>query len=241
MDQLRIFVSKFEKTRIGKANDGGYVVCNLPGSYDLFISGGVSDDISFESHFCNLFPSLQCYAFDGTVDKLPVPNDRITFIKKNLGKDDTATTTNLKSYMNGFNDIFMKIDIEGHEFRLFPELKEYLPKVKQLIVEIHTPGDISLHPSYFAGLQDIDHKFMFETFSLINKTHTLVHVHANNGCQLHEYNDVILPNVFECTFIRNEFVSERILNKTPLPTSLDMPNISTKRDYIINYYPFVNK
>ena len=145
MEHLILFTPSYPIERIGKNNDGGYIVCNLPGEYDLFISGGVSNDISFEQHFLKKHPNLKCYAFDGTINSLPENDSRITFIKKNLGKE-TSETTNLKSYMDSFEDIFMKIDIEGHEFRLFPELETYMTKIKQLVLEIHSPGDIKLHP-----------------------------------------------------------------------------------------------
>jgi len=239
MEQLILFSPTHPVERIGKKNDGGYVVCNLPGEYDLFISGGVPDDISFEQHFLNKYPNLKCYAFDGTVESLPVDESRVTFVKKNLGKE-TDETTNLKTYMDGHENIFMKIDIEGHEFRLFPELESYMSKIKQLVLEIHSPGDIKLHPTYFKGLDDIDHKCMFDMFSMINNTHTLVHVHANNGCQSHVYDNVLLPNVFECTFIRNDYVTQKIPNKRPLPLSIDMCNVVGTRDYFINYFPFIN-
>ena len=241
MENLILFSPTHEVQRVGKNNDGGYVICNLPGEYDLFISGGISDDISFEQHFLNMYPNLKCYAFDGTVNSLPTNDQRVTFIKKNIGKYDSLKTTNLKSYMERFNNIFMKIDIEGHEFRLFPELEDYMSKIKQLVLEVHSPGDIKLHQNYFKGLEDIDHSFMFNMFAMINKTHTLVHVHANNGCQSHVYDGVILPNVFECTFIRNDFVTDKVPNKTPLPLPIDMKNILNKQDYFINYYPFVKQ
>jgi hypothetical protein len=240
MENLILYSPEHPIRRVGKNNDGGYVICSLPDSYDLFISGGISNDISFEQHFLNLYPSLKCYAFDGTINSLPSNDQRITFVKKNLGKHETPETTNLKQYMDKCDNIFMKIDIEGHEFRLFPELENYMSKIKQLVLEIHSPGDIKLHPVYFKGLSDIDHEFMFKMFAMINKTHTLVHVHANNGCAIHVYDGIVLPNVFECTFIRNDFVTVKTPNKTPLPLNIDMKNISSKPDYSINYYPFVN-
>lgn len=240
MNNLILYSPEHPIQRIGKNNDGGYVICNLPGSYDLFISGGVSNDISFEQHFLNLYPSLKCYAFDGTVDGLPANDDRIIFVKKNLGRDESSETTNLKQYMDAYENIFMKIDIEGHEFRLFPELENYMLKIKQLVLEIHSPGDIKLHPNYFAGLGDIDHPFMFKMFAMLNKTHTLVHVHANNGCMTHMYDGIVIPNVFECTFIRNDFVTTKTPNKENLPLSIDMKNVLSRPDYYINYYPFVN-
>ena len=52
--------------------------------------------------------------------------------------------TNLLEYMEKYNDIFMKIDIEGHEFRVMPIIinNNYMNKIKQLVIEIHTPADI---------------------------------------------------------------------------------------------------
>ena len=241
MESMIVYETSYEKVRIGKLNDGGYVICKLPGTYDIVISGGISDDISFESHLCSEYNDLKCIAFDGSINNLPNLNDKITFVKKYLGKDETETTTNLKAYLSQYKDVFMKIDIEGHEFRIIPELGDFMNRVKQLVIEIHTPGDITLHPDYFKGLHDIDHPFMFKMFELINKTHTLVHFHANNGCKMHSHQGFILPNVFECTFIRNDFVTTKVPNSKNFPTELDMPNCSYLSDYTIDFYPFVCK
>ena len=144
MDSLTLFESSHSKLRIGKKNDGGYVIVNLPGKYDLFISGGISNDISFEEHFLNIYPNLKCFAFDGTINNLPKNNDNINFIKKNLGDTNDANTTDLDEYMENNTNIFMKIDIEGHEFKLLPIIikNNKMNNIKQLVIEIHSPGDI---------------------------------------------------------------------------------------------------
>ena len=54
MEQLIIYDISRQKKRIGKPYDGGYVVLELPGGYDAFISGGISNDISFEKEFLDL-------------------------------------------------------------------------------------------------------------------------------------------------------------------------------------------
>ena len=51
MDFLILYKSPYNKVRIGKDNDGGYVICNLPDYYELFISGCINNDISFEIDF----------------------------------------------------------------------------------------------------------------------------------------------------------------------------------------------
>ena len=241
MENLIVYESPFVKQRIGKENDGGYVIVDLPDTYDLFISGGISDDISFEESMLNLYPNLICYAFDGTVEELPNKNNRIKFYKKNIGNFNNDNVTNLHEYIRPFNNIFMKMDIEGHEFRVMPTIIEanLMHKIKQLVIEIHSPGDIQLYPYYFNGLSDIDNVKMFDLLHNINKTHTLIHFHGNNGCNLQSVDGIVLPHVFELTYIRNDFyLTEKVKNTEPLPTPLDMKNIAHKPDYEFKGFPY---
>jgi hypothetical protein len=239
MDTLRVYESPYPKKRIGRDRDGGYIISELPGAYDCFISGGISNDISFEQAFLNVHPGLPCYAYDGTISGLPVADPRITFIKKNLGATESDTLTNLHGRMEPFTNIFMKLDIEGHEFRLLPTLLDgHMQRVKQLVIEIHSPGDIQLHPTYFKGLSDITHPVMFALLRRLNETHTLVHLHPNNGCATHYVDDILVPNVFECTYVRNDMVAERRLNKETLPTSLDRRNLPQKPEIVLQGFPW---
>ena len=240
MEQLIIYDISRQKKRIGKPYDGGYVVLELPGGYDAFISGGISNDISFEKAFLDL-NSVPCLAFDGTIECLPEHDPRITFIRKNLGKEESETLSNLHRHMEPYSNLFMKIDIEGHEFRLFPTFsEEQMKKIKQLVVEIHTPGDIQLYPDYFKGLSDITHDHMFTMLEKINRTHTLVHLHPNNGCKTHWLDGIILPNVFECTFVRNDVVDTKQPNTRLIPQSIDMPNVPSQPIVLFDHYPFVS-
>ena len=158
--------------------------------------------------------------------------------------DDKSNTNTSNTNIHKYNNIFMKIDIEGHEFRLLSYLidNNHMNKIKQLIVEIHSPADIQMFPDYFAGLSDIKNDVMFKLLNNINKTHTLVHFHVNNGCNTQVIDNIKLPHVFECTYIRNDFIKEeeKIKNNEILPTRLDMKNIKDKPDFYIDYYPFCN-
>jgi hypothetical protein len=238
MENLILYQSPYPKQRIGRPHDGGYVIANLPDGYDQFLSGGIAGDISFEEHFLSLYP-VPCHAFDGTVNSFPSTKAPITFVKKNLGNTNTETTTDLHEYMTGSN-IFMKMDIEGHEFRVMPTIIEagLITKIKQLVIEIHSPGDIQAHPAYFAGLSDITNPVMFQLLANINKTHTLVHFHANNGPQIQKIDGISLPHVFELTYIRNDYVMTKVRNTEPLPTSIDQKNIVNKPDYQLSGFPY---
>ena len=241
LDSLVLYESPYTKYRIGGPNDGGYIIVNLPGKYDLFISGGISDNINFEKDLLRKYPNLVGYAFDGTINSMPDNSIKnIKYIKKNFEYENNEFTTNLYEYMTNSNNIFMKLDIEGHEFRVLPSILENdnFKKIKQLVVEIHSPADIELHPRYYYGLWDIKNKNMFSLFEKINNTHTLVHFHANNACKTSTIDGIVVPNVFELTYIRNEFITNKIRNTKTLPTNLDMPNKKNLPEYFFKGYPY---
>lgn len=244
MQELIVYKSPYQKLRVGNPNgDGGYIVVDLPTiengtgqTYDHFISGGISNDISFEKHFLSLHPYIKCDAYDGTIPSLPEDVKNIKFYKENLNE-----STNIDKMINDYNNIFMKIDIEGHEYSFINEIikRKLFHKIKQLVIEIHTPGDIKLHPTYFKGLDHITHKTMFQLFHCMNRTHKLVHFHPNNNPLLHTYNGTIIPNVFECTFIRVDDPKLKfVYNDEAIPSPLDRPNVSRCPDVRLSGYPY---
>lgn len=240
MEQLVIYHVSRQKIRIGRPYDGGYVVFDLQGGYDAIISAGISNDISFEQAVLN-YHQVPCFLYDGNIERLPVNDSRIIFIRKHVGKEETETLSNLHATLNPYSNVFMKINIKGHEFRLFPTFsEEQMKKIKQLVIEIHTPRDIQLYPAYYKGLSDITNDCMFDTLKKINRTHTLVHLHPHNGCKTHWVDGIMLPNVFECTFIRNDFVHTKHPNTELIPLSIDMPNVPSLPIVLFDHYPFVS-
>ena len=237
MEIFTVYQCPHPKFRVGRDNDGGYVIASLPGHYDLCLAGGVLDDISFEEHFVTIYP-VDCYAFDGTVDSIATKH--VNFVKKNLAAETTDTTTNLQEYMVNASNIFLKLDIEGHEFRVIPALIKNgdIHKVKQLVLEIHTPADIQLAPHYYHGLADITNETMFSMMKELSATHTIVHFHANNAPPMQRIHGVDVPHVFELTLIRNDYVAQRRLNPDPFPTRLDMKNMPGKPEYYFAGFPY---
>lgn len=109
------------------------------------------------------------------------------------------------------NDIFLKIDIEGWEYRLLDEVIAVADKMTGLAIEFH---DVDLH------LDRIE-KFI-ERFPL-----KLVHLHVNNYSPTNA-NDI--PLTVECTFTKSQ-TSERI--EVILPHPLDMPNRRNREEYTV--------
>jgi len=223
---LTCYESPFPKVRVGKEYDGGYVIVDLPNpSYDLLLAGGIETDISFEEQFIAKYPSITCYACDGTITSLPTENPKITFINKNIGYQNNDTMTNLQDLIDEHSSIFVKMDIEGGEIPWLSCLTErQMNKFDQIVMEFHAP---------FSEEE-------VAVFKKLNKNHYLVHFHGNNNCGLRLHNGILIPNVFECTYLHKKyFTAPPKLNTETIPSSIDMPNIPQHPDIFMNHPPFV--
>jgi hypothetical protein len=226
--------SAHKKRRLGKKEDGGYVTLDLPTVYDLFLGCGVGPDVSFEIDFVTHHPGVPCLLFDGTVDKLPEGQDgynAIQFIKQNIGPHEVATETNLHSYLKHYSNIFLKMDIEGAELPWLESLSdEQRNKFSQIVMEFHTP---------FTQRHE-------DMFNALKRTHFLLHLHGNNYTNNYYRcgaSEVLVPEVFECTYVNKSFFSTPpSLNKHALPSQdLDFPNYPARVDMSLNHQPFVHK
>ena len=219
-----------DKKRIGNKYDGGYIIMDTgKEKYDFLLSGGVGGDIGFEKEFTKKY-NVECMVFDGECNKaeeLCRNEERITFVKKNISNINDENTTNMKEYINQYNDIFLKMDIEGYEFPFLSVLTlEEMKKLKQITLEFHFPST----------------EQHWIILNKITKTHYLIHYHANNNNYvLFNINHNSIPAVFECTYIRKDCLENPPLNKEVLPTKLDNKNSFNKLDYIIDVPPWVHK
>ena len=108
-------------------------------------------------------------------------------------------------------NIFLKIDIEGSEYRFLHDIVANQERITGLVLELH---DVDIHLN------------KIETF--INELSlNLVHVHANNFRPLRADDD--LPFVLELTFSKYSNVS----TDYNLPHKLDMPNNENGMEYEI--------
>ena len=223
---LTVFKSPFTKCRLGKDYDGGYIIAEIPNiKYTTLLAGGIENDISFEEDFINKYTIDNAYAFDGTINNLPKEISKITFIKKNIGFENTEKITNIHDIIDVNECIFVKMDIDGGEIPWIKSLSdEQMNKFEQIVMEFHFPFSDN----------EID------VFDKINKNHYLIHFHGNNCCGLRNHNNVDIPNVFECTYLHKKyFINIPDLNKELIPSNLDMKNTGNGEIYI-NYPPFVN-
>ena len=109
--------------------------------------------------------------------------------------------------------VFLKMDIEGSEYRCLEAIIENQHKICGLAIEFH---DVDLHLdkiNYFIAKLNL----------------SLIHVHANNSSPI---TPLGIPLVLELTFSGN---CECLARKTTLPHILDQPNDPKKPEILFHF------
>jgi hypothetical protein len=244
---LKVYTSPLPKIRYGNNQDGGYVGVKTP--TDILLSGGIGANISFELDFVkvndvnaicvdSLFGNGGFTDMEDFINNNQFKNDlhisKLQFINKLVGKEENDESTNYSNFLKEFNNIALKLDIEGAEYNYINSLSnKQLNKINQIFLEVH----------WLDKLDD------FSFFEKLNQNHILIHAHGNNcGLKRPERdkffscNNVSIPKVLELTYLNKKFFSDKFtLNKETLPTSLDFPNQPRLSEISLNYPPFVNK
>jgi hypothetical protein len=222
-----------KKIRFGENADGGYVLGELDEVYDCYISAGISNEESFSRDFINKYNmnEYNSFGFDGTISNYPYNyTNKISFIKKNINTFNDDNNSNLSYLINKYNNIFLKMDIEGGEYPWLLSIDEsQLAKFKQIVIEFHGITNNSWGCDY-------DNKI--KCLQKLSNTHFIIHAHGNN------HGPVVnnIPDVIELTYVNKKYFNTTPeLNSTQLPiANLDYPNYYLLNDIDLNFYPFVN-
>ena len=140
-------------------------------------------------------------------------NPKVTYNFIGIGLGDERYME-LKDVINKFTKeekIFLKIDIEGDEYRLIDDVVKLSSRFTGLIIEFHNV-DLNLE-KIINFVEKVDLK--------------LIHTHINNAGPL---NKNLEPTLIECSFASNPEVLGEFEN---FKHSLDQPNIKNKDDYQI--------
>jgi hypothetical protein len=147
------------------------------------------------------------------------------FIPKfiNTVEDKTSTTFhNIFENIGTIKDmsVFIKMDIEGNEYKVLPELSPYFSKINGLAIEFH-----DLHNG----------QRFIEIMKLFSDSFYVAHIHANNGGG--QINNTLLPKVLEITLINKMMVPGDVeLSRHSYPRAeLDFPNSSEAEDIFLNF------
>ena len=227
----------YKLNRIGGHNDGGYLIGeNSLAKTETLISFGIDDNWQFEKDFKtqNFQCKIQCYDdkpilkylikkliieliflpyyrrlnfvkyFKNIIDFLNL-RKKINFFQKKIFYNDL---NEILANTNPNKNIFLKIDIEGSEYRILNEIIKNQEKIIGIVIEFH---DFDYHKNI---IYDFCNKFNLE----------LIHIHPNNFAPKDNFGD---PTVIELTFERDPIV---IGDKPVFPNRLDMKNNSSEKD-----------
>lgn len=238
----------FDLVRVGKNNDGGYLICkkNLEKS-EYLLSFGISDDFSFEEDF-KKYKNIKIISFDPTVSDVfffkKIIKNLLKFhfkksiyslknfikfkkfynkknnllIKKKIGQGgslpyDHIDFKEIIKLTDNNSAIFLKIDIEGDEYRILEDIINHVKIIEGIAIEFH---NVDLHLDKIVNF-----------IKMINMT--LVHIHPNNYSS---YGKDGIPSSLEMTFSKNP---ELIKKEVSFPHELDQRNNPDTEDLKLNF------
>jgi len=250
-------IAKFELLRLGKNNDGGYLIEQESlSSANSLLSFGLGYDWSFEKDFFNYKrKNIDIHVYDYSIKKsnikkfslssfknifkinyyfkknfylnlknnLLLYSDYRKFFKKNVKHFNNAI--GLGPNLINFNDtinkidkfpIFLKMDIEGSEYRILDEIIKNQNKFCGLSVEFHS---VDLHKERII-------KFIKD----LNMN--LVHIHGQNVDNNNYLDKNGDPTNIEITFSVSK---KNIGDKPEIPHSLDQPSDVRYKETKLNF------
>lgn len=220
--------------RVGKKNDGGYTLIDNFKSGGIAYSFGINDDVSWEAGMATR--GYEIFMYDPTIDALPETNEHFHFFKQGIAGFEfpnyALNTLNHFVHVNGHEDcdnMILKMDVEGAEWSFLATVSsELLSSFDQMVFEFH---DLIL---------DKDQSVMNATLACINKinrTHTLIHVHANNYDSLLILDDkILMPNVLELTYVKTANYTFADDENIFLPKPFDEPNNPYRNEITLGFW-----
>lgn len=222
----------YELIRIGSKNDGGYLCTfNSVKQSATLVSLGISTNWEFEKEFLKIKKNkVKFFPVDDNLNLIFIIKsiykdfgklffyfnirsifksiynffDYILFIQKFINKS-TVNYFFLNNLIKKkkLNNIFLKIDIEGSEYRILDEIIKNKNNINCIIIEFH---DVDLHIKRIINF-------------IKNLKFYLTHIHANNFGGTDNNGD---PKVLEVTFEKKPKIIK--VNEVKQPHKLDSKN-----------------
>jgi len=212
------------KLRVGNpTGDGGYVMVDSFHGVSAALSIGIGNDVSWDFDVASR--GIEIFQYDHTLSSPPSSHPKFHFqaigVARNTSEDGRfRSLTTMVSEIPEAGDLILKMDVEGAEWSaLSSNLKNILERFSQMVIEVHWP---------FSGTSRAKLRRL-RTLRKLNKTHRVVHLHANNYGDVASLEGVNIPNVIEITYLRkrgHHFVPA----KEHFPTILDIANEPSKSE-----------
>ena len=215
--------------RLGNKKDGGYVLPKeILKEIDTAYTYGVGDNISFERDLGKKI-NIPIRLYDHTIEKLPAENKNFLFKREGIGNKKEPGLDTFENHLKANKDlnkkILLKIDIEGNEWKVLPEIiDKFSNMISAIILEVHYLGNTK---NLFKNIKILDK---------LNSKFTLVHIHGNNCGETIKIADKIIPTICEMTLVNNNLINKRKILSKKLPTIFDYPNCPNKKDLNLNFW-----
>ena len=146
--------------------------------------------------------------------KFIAPKNDFIFGVENKEKTDLNEIFSKNSYEN----IFLKIDIEGSEYRILDQIILHQNKINGFVIEFHS---CDLH---FDRIEKFINNFDLD----------LVHIHINNYSNINQLSN---PDVIELTFCKKKYsIKPKVENLNYPIKNLDYPNNKNEEDPQVLFY-----
>ena len=164
-------------------------------------------------HFTEILKSLKTLVGY----KIFFQGNNVHYIERVHSRVDEKVDVTIDTIMQrtGSASVFLKIDIEGAEYRILSELDQYSTKILGLVIEFHDTWPF----------RDV---FISKMRALLTN-YAVVHIHPNNFAGVAVDG---LPEVMEITLLRRDYISDFSFKKVSSAIDLDRPN-NPKRDEIV--------
>ena len=204
--------------RIGRDNDGGYIMLNEFSKGKIAYSFGISGDVSWDADMVSR--GYDIFMYDHTIDELPQNNNHFHWCKLGVAdsinhSSDLDTLENIikKNGHDNEKHMILKMDVEGAEWgALQLTNSETLNKFDQMVFEFHD------------CVKTKNRELYLDILKKISKTHQCVHVHINNYSKIYMVNGINFGDCIEVTFVnKNMCEFEKYDSTYSLPIDLDQP------------------
>ena len=216
-------VNGSELVRVGRDNDGGYIMTDDFGSDDkIAYSFGICKDVSWDKDMASR--GYDVFMYDHTIDRLPEENPRFHWSKLGIAdgqtNDDRLKTLDeliARNHHEDKHDMILKMDVEGAEWGFFEQVSsETLSRFTQIVMEFHGVNSPELKDRILAALRKI------------NQTHQLVHIHGQNVGFYISVGGQTFCNQIEVSYVRRDKYSLDDNYDVDLPLDIDMPASSVR-------------
>lgn len=213
--------------RLGKDNDGGYVIPEKAlQEADVVMGYGIQDDSSFEESASRIY-GKRSYGFDGSVALDTICHPLFHFSPIYIIGDDqmkafggtptkySSFDEHLKIFHLEDKKIFVKMDIEANEYKSMPDVLRHAELVTGITFELHFLNDTQLSSA-------------LQLLKQFQNDYLLVHLHGHNLSARLEAPNIKggLPCHLELSYINKRLVRHfELSDNQSHPGALDMPTV----------------